>query len=70
MAVLHHHVPHVAKLRFAAGGLAIEPALRIGDALMFAVNDKVAIRLPAATGTRFHIFAGAQGRKQDLKTPV
>jgi hypothetical protein len=39
-------------------------------ALMFAVNDKVAIHLPAATGTRFPIFASAQGRRQDLQTPV
>jgi hypothetical protein len=38
-------------------------------ALMFAVNKKRASHLPAATGASF-LIAGAQGRRQDPKTPV
>jgi hypothetical protein len=38
-------------------------------ALMFAVNNKPMVHLPAATGASF-VIAGTQGRRQDLKTPV
>ena len=38
--------------------------------LMFAVNDEDAFRLPAATGWDVDLSAGAQGRRQDPKTPV
>ena len=37
--------------------------------LMFAVKDECALRLPAGNRSKFR-SGGAQGRRQDLKTPV
>ena len=47
MAVFHGHMPHVAELRFPAGGLPVEAALGIGHAGMRLILTLLAVKVRA-----------------------